>query len=121
MAQIGYSFLHNPVHKEIIVNTMWIGSPNEPRFQVWKFLHGSLKYGFCKKYTVQVPFCEDKSVQLLRVAFFQSDFLQNPYFSGNLYYHWLMFVCLFSPWDEDIFKHTYSIFKDSNANLGVIF
>ena len=30
---------------------------------------------------VQVPFCEDESVQLFRVAFFQSDFLQNPYFS----------------------------------------
>ena len=33
---------------------------------------------------VQVLFCEDKSVQLLRVAVFQSDFLQNPYFSENL-------------------------------------
>ena len=30
---------------------------------------------------MQVPFCEDKSVQLFRVAFFRSDFLQNPYFS----------------------------------------
>ena len=26
-------------------------------------------------------FCEDESVQLFRVAFFQRDFLQNPYFS----------------------------------------
>ena len=31
--------------------------------------------------TIQVPFCEEKSVQLVRVAFFRSDFLQNPYFS----------------------------------------
>ena len=30
---------------------------------------------------LQVPLCEEKSVQLVRVAFFQSDFLQNPYFS----------------------------------------
>ena len=30
---------------------------------------------------VQVPFCEDESVQLFRVAFFRSDFLQNSYFS----------------------------------------
>ena len=31
----------------------------------------------------QVPFCEEKSVQLVRVKFFRSDFLQNPYFSGT--------------------------------------
>ena len=31
--------------------------------------------------TIQVPFCEEKSVQLVRVAFFRSDFLQNPYYS----------------------------------------
>ena len=30
---------------------------------------------------LQVPFCEEKSVQLVRVASFRSDFLQNPYFS----------------------------------------
>ena len=35
----------------------------------------------CYDSLVQVPFCEDESVQLFRVAFFQSDFLQNPYFS----------------------------------------
>ena len=29
---------------------------------------------------VQVPFCEEKSVQLVGVAFFRSDFLQNLYF-----------------------------------------
>ena len=63
-----------------------------------------LKYGFCKKAlwknatliswthfssqkgtcsTIQVPFCDEKSVQLFRVAFFRSDFLQNPYFSSR--------------------------------------
>ena len=31
--------------------------------------------------TIEVPFCDEKSVQLFRVAFFRSDFLQNPYFS----------------------------------------
>ena len=31
---------------------------------------------------VQVPFCEDESVQLFRVAFFRRDFFQNPYFSS---------------------------------------
>ena len=41
----------------------------------------ALNCGFCKK-SLQVPFCEEKSVQLVRVAFFRSDFLQNPYFSG---------------------------------------
>ena len=39
----------------------------------------ALNCGFCKK-SLQVPFCEEKSVQLFRVAFFRSDFLQNPYF-----------------------------------------
>ena len=33
---------------------------------------------------LQVPFCEEKSVQLFRVAFFRSDLLQNPYFSKNI-------------------------------------
>ena len=33
---------------------------------------------------LQVPLCEEKSVQLFRVAFFRSDFLQNPYFKRNL-------------------------------------
>ena len=31
---------------------------------------------------LKVPLCEEKSVQLFRVAFFRSDFLQNPYFSN---------------------------------------
>ena len=35
--------------------------------------------------TIQVPFCEEKSVQLVRVAFFQSDFLQNAYFFLTIY------------------------------------
>ena len=41
-----------------------------------------MTYDFFKCYDslVQVPFFEDESVQLFRVAFFQSDFLQNPYF-----------------------------------------
>ena len=39
----------------------------------------ALNCGFCKK-SLQVPFCEEKSVQLVRVAFFRSDFLQNSYF-----------------------------------------
>ena len=30
---------------------------------------------------LQLPFREEKSVQLVRVAFFRSDFLQNPYFN----------------------------------------
>ena len=29
---------------------------------------------------LHVPFCEDESVQLFRVAFFRRDFFQNPYF-----------------------------------------
>ena len=36
----------------------------------------------CYDSLVQVPFCEDESVQLFRVAFFRSDFFQNPYFSN---------------------------------------
>ena len=35
----------------------------------------------CNSELLQVPFCEDESVQLFRVAFFRSDFLQKPYFS----------------------------------------
>ena len=44
-----------------------------------------LKYGFYKKSercnSDQVPFCGEKSVQLVRVASFRRDFLQNRYFS----------------------------------------
>ena len=36
-----------------------------------------------KVWILQVPFCEEKSVQLVRLAFFRSDFLQNPYFSNK--------------------------------------
>ena len=64
----------------------------------------TLKYEFCKKSlrknaplnswtlfssqkgtctVLRVPFCEEKSVQLFRVAYFGSDFLQNPYFSSS--------------------------------------
>ena len=35
----------------------------------------------CYDLLLQLPFCEDESVQLFRVAFWRSDFLQNPYFS----------------------------------------
>ena len=35
----------------------------------------------CYDSLVQVPFSEDESVQLFRVAFFRSDFFQNPYFT----------------------------------------
>ena len=69
-------------------------------FSTWK-RRKLLKYWFCKKSlrknatltswtlfssqkgtcsNVKLPFCEEKSVQLVRVAFFRSDFLQNPYF-----------------------------------------
>ena len=44
----------------------------------------ALNCGFCKK-SLQVPFGEEKSVQLFRVAFFRSDFLQNPYFNRFMY------------------------------------
>ena len=36
---------------------------------------------------LQVLFCEEKSVQLSRVAFFQSDLLQNPYFRKTVVQH----------------------------------
>ena len=35
---------------------------------------------------VQVPSYDEKSVQIFRIAFFRSDFLQNPYFSRNRIY-----------------------------------
>ena len=34
-----------------------------------------------------IPFCEEKSVQLFRVAFFRRDFFQNPYFSGPMQFY----------------------------------
>ena len=46
----------------------------------------ALNCGFCKK-SLQVPFCEEKSVQLVRVAFFRSDFLQNPYLNRLIILH----------------------------------
>ena len=47
---------------------------------------------------VQIPFCEEKSVQLVRVASFQSDFLQNLYFRKSTFcqkvtVHKLRFLC----------------------------
>ena len=45
--------------------------------QLWQVEHI-----FLHCIVLQVPFCEEKSVQLVRVAFFRSDFLQNPYFSS---------------------------------------
>ena len=38
----------------------------------------------CYDSLVQVPFCEGESVQLFRVAFFRSDFFQNPYFTKKI-------------------------------------
>ena len=46
------------------------------KMQLWQVEHFFLH----KKVPVVVPFSEEKSVQLVRVAFFRSDFLQNPHF-----------------------------------------
>ena len=52
----------------------------------------------CPCSSIQVPFCGEKSVLLFRVAFFQSDCLQNPYFRlqifllQNLIYEILRFL-----------------------------
>ena len=57
------------------------------------FLRGTLKYGFCKKSfrKNQTLTCwtllAAKSVQRVRVSFFRSDFLQNPYFSLSWMIH----------------------------------
>ena len=51
------------------------------KMQLWQVERFFLQ----QKGTIQVPFCEEKSVQLVRVAFFRSDFLQNPYFSVHLF------------------------------------
>ena len=56
-----------------------------------------LKYGFCRKSlrkngTLTSADLEKKlakSVQLVRVSFFVSDFLQNPYFKANSFVHFL--------------------------------
>ena len=49
----------------------------------------------CYDSLLQVPFCEEKRVQLFRVAFFRSDFLQNTYFSDseNLETEMSLFCC----------------------------
>ena len=55
-----------------------------------------LKYGFCMNATANPPKSDDKyapkSVQLVRVSSFRSDFLKNPYFR---YYD-----CRFCPLDQ---------------------
>ena len=38
----------------------------------------------CYDSLLQVPFCEEKTVQLFRVAFFRRDFFRNPYFSNTI-------------------------------------
>ena len=43
--------------------------------------HNIWKKIVCYDSLLQVPFCEDESVQLFRVAFFWIDFFQNPYFN----------------------------------------
>jgi hypothetical protein len=54
-------------------------------------------YDFFKCYDslVQVPFCEDESVQLFRVTFFQIDFFQNPYFNWTFIIIQLCFYVVF--------------------------
>ena len=46
------------------------------------------------------PFCDEKSVQLVRVASFQSDFLQNPYFSETQkkFKNWKVALQYSNPW-----------------------
>ena len=66
-------------------------------------------------YSIQVPFCEDKSVQLLRVAFFRSDFLQNPYFSERLKTKHLIFG------DTIIFTETIFYIHSSKFFYDLIF
>ena len=39
---------------------------------------------FGVKVVLQVPFCDEKNVQLVRVASFRGDFLQNQYFNSSL-------------------------------------
>ena len=60
-------------------------NPKYPDFRVrvwfrkfWVFAHST------KTDTIQAPFCVEKSVQLFKVAFFRSYFLQNPYFNETL-------------------------------------
>ena len=40
------------------------------------------KYGILNR-VIRVPFCDEKSVQLVRVASLRSDFFKNPYFSAS--------------------------------------
>ena len=54
---------------------------------IWKIV--------CYDLLLQVPFCEDESFQLFRVAFFRRDFFQNPYFNHqfgfyqfSIKFHW---------------------------------
>ena len=44
-------------------------------------MNHNIRFFKCYDLLLQVPFCEEKSVQLFRVAFFRKDFLQNQYFS----------------------------------------
>ena len=48
--------------------------------------HNIFKKIICYDLLLQVPLCEDESVQLFRVAFCRSDFLQNPYFSAFTFF-----------------------------------
>ena len=40
-------------------------------------------FGKMQLCTIQEPFCEETSVQLVRIAIFRSHFLQNPYFNDQ--------------------------------------
>ena len=50
--------------------------------KVW-ILYLRSHFGKMQLCTVQVPLYDEKSVQLVRVASFRNDFLQNPYFGAN--------------------------------------
>ena len=57
-------------------------------------------------------FCEEKTVQLVRVAFFRSDFLQNPYFS----YYTSLYIPVFEGHD----KVTYKLLNAINCQLLIL-
>ena len=100
-------------------------------------MYGLLKYGFCKvslwkkmqfwiveHFFLQrkvpvvkaccihryIPLCEEKSVQLFRVAFFRSDFFKNPYFR----LHWNKAKM---EWDQNGIPNAFEIISEHFLNL----
>ena len=77
-------------------------------------MNHNIRFFKCYDSLVQVPFCEEKRVQLLRVACFQSDYFQNPYSNSKK----LILLCIIQSFEIlQIFWNLFWTLEDWNSKL----